>query len=89
MVQIIRANYFFTAAFTLEVVLQSIAKNFAFGPKGALHADTHTAVLPDSAWLSSPDAHAPHLASCADIHPEALILLYLGFPALVSHFLTW
>ena len=32
--QIIDANYFFTAAFTIEVVLQSIAKNFIIGPNG-------------------------------------------------------
>ncbi|DBA98838.1 TPA: mitochondrial thiamine pyrophosphate transporter [Trebouxia sp. C0004] len=32
--QIINANYFFTAAFTIEVVLQSIAKNFIIGPNG-------------------------------------------------------
>ena len=32
--QIIDANYFFTAAFSIEVVLQSIAKNFIIGPNG-------------------------------------------------------
>ena len=32
--QIINANYFFTAAFTIEVLLQSIAKNFILGPNG-------------------------------------------------------
>lgn len=43
--QIIRANYFFTAAFTLEVLLQSIAHNFAFGPNGKLlHA--HCMIAP-------------------------------------------
>ena len=34
MLQIINANYFFTAAFTIEVLLQSIAKNFILGPNG-------------------------------------------------------
>ena len=37
--QIIDANYFFTAAFTIEVVLQSIAKNFIIGPNGELSKD--------------------------------------------------
>ena len=35
--QIIDANYFFTAAFTIEVLLQSIAKNFILGPNGMPH----------------------------------------------------
>ena len=34
MLQIIIANYFFTAAFTIEVLLQSIAKNVIIGPNG-------------------------------------------------------
>ena len=58
--QIIYANYFFTAAFTLEVLLQALAKNFILGPNGM------TSIM--TGWIFSQELHCrPEWKSIIDI----------------------
>ncbi len=86
--QIIDANYFFTAAFTIEVVLQSIAKNFIIGPNGEPGKDLGPFIChPMSPHLSCMYlAHHELESVCAFIiyHHQHYYYYHYNFPSLFS-----